>query len=122
MELGQAPLAHVRPQARPAKPLDAVFNLGPYPIGGDGDTIWATATNMYNLKTERMVGPPFRFIADLGDLDHCWGLLAPGNSGHPASPHFADGVKPWFTGDYHPMLIRRAEVEQNLEARLALTP
>ena len=68
------------------------------------------------------VGPPYRFIADLGDLDHCWGVLAPGQSGHIASPHYADGIQPWFTAVYHPILFRREEVEQNLEARLVLTP
>jgi hypothetical protein len=29
-------------------------------------------------------------------------------------------VKAWFTAGYHPMLFRRDEVEQNLEARLVL--
>ena len=102
------------------KPLDAVFNLGPFPIGGDGGTIWASFTNLHNLSHNEVVGPPFRFIADLGDLDHCWGVLAPGQSAHLASPHLADGVQPWFEGGYHPMLFNRTEVEQNLEARLVL--
>jgi penicillin amidase len=117
--LHQLTFGHVLGQQ---KPLDAVFNLGPYKIGGDGSTIWATYTGLYNLDTHEMVGPPFRFIADLSDLDHCRGLLAPGQSGHLASPHYADGIQPWFTAVYHPMLFRRDEVEQNLEARLVLTP
>jgi penicillin G amidase len=69
-----------------------------------------------------VVGPPFRFIADLGDLDHCWGVLVPGQSGHIASPHFRDGVKHWFEGKYHPMVFRRDEVESNLKTKLLLTP
>ncbi len=104
------------------KPLDFIFNIGPFPIGGDGTTIWASYTSWHDLKTSPMVGPPFRFIADLGDLDHCWGLLIPGQSGNPTSRHFRDGIKPWFEGHYHPMLYRREEVEQNLEARLVLNP
>jgi penicillin amidase len=104
------------------KPLDAIFNPKPSPIGGDGSTIWASYTSLYNLGNQEMVGPPFRFIADLGDLDHCWGILAPGQSGHLASRHYTDGIQPWFEGVYHPMLFRRDEVEQNLEARLVLTP
>jgi len=104
------------------KPLDAVFNLGPFPIGGDGATIWATYTGWHDLDTRVMTGPPFRFIADLGDLDHCWALLVPGQSGHLASRHYRDGIKPWFKGGYHPVLFRREEVEQNLEARLVLDP
>ena len=77
---------------------------------------------MYDLESPTVTGPPFRFIADLGDLDHCLGLLAPGQSGNIASRHYQDGVRPWFEGTYHPMLFRRDEIEQNLEARLVLKP
>ena len=104
------------------KPLDAVFNLGPFPIGGDGSTIWATHTHLYDLETPSVVGPPYRLIADLADLDHCLGILAPGQSGNLASPHYRDGIQPWFEGQYHPILFRRDEVEQHLEARLELSP
>lgn len=104
------------------KPLDYIFNIGPFPIGGDGTTIWASYTSWHDLKRRPVVGPPFRFIADLADLDHCWGLLVPGQSGNPASPHYQDGVRPWFEGNYHPMVFRRDELEQNLEAKLVLAP
>jgi penicillin G amidase len=104
------------------KPLDYIFNIGPFPIGGDGTTICATYTSWHDLKLRPVVGPPFRFIADLGDLDHCWGILAPGQSGHPASPHFRDGVRSWIEGVYHPMLFARNEIEQNLAAKLDLRP
>ncbi len=104
------------------KPLDVVFNIGRFPIGGDGTTLWASYTCWHDLKPRPVVGPPFRFIADLSDIDHCWGVLVPGQSGHLSSPHFRDGVKPWFEGKYHPMLFRRDEVENNLEAKLVLKP
>jgi penicillin amidase len=103
------------------KPLDFIFNIGPFPIGGDGTTIWASYTSWHDLKSNPVVGPPFRFIADLGDLDHCWGLLIPGQSGHLASPHRKDGIRSWFKGVYHPMLFCREDVEKNLESRLVLT-
>ncbi len=116
-DLHQLTMAHV---LGGQTPLDRIFNLGPYPIGGDGNTIWASFTSWNNLDTKPMVGPPFRFIADLGDLDHCWGQLIPGQSGHLASRHYRDGIKPWFQGEYHPMLFQRSEVEQYLESRLVL--
>jgi penicillin amidase len=102
------------------KPLNHVFDAGPFPIGGDGNTIWASFSSYADLQRRPIVGPPFRFIADLNALEHCWGLLAPGQSGHIASPHFKDGVKPWFEGKYHPMLFTREEIEQHLESRLSL--
>jgi penicillin G amidase len=102
------------------KLLRPLLNVGPYPVGGDGNTINAAWVSLTDLAKPHFGGPPFRFIADLGDLDHCLGMLAPGQSGHPASPHYRDGVQAWFKGAYHPMLVRRAEIEQNLLARLSL--
>jgi penicillin amidase len=102
--------------------LDTALNLGPFPLGGDGTTINAASMHDYDLSQGGMVGPPYRFIADLSDIDHCWGMLAPGQSGHPASPHYSDGILPWLTGDYHPILVRREEVEQNLKNRLVIEP
>jgi len=103
-------------------PLDRLFNRGPYPLGGDGNTIWATGVAGPDLKGETLVGPPFRFIADLADLPHALGLLAPGQSGHVGSPHYDDQMQAWFTGGYHPMLWERADVEREAEARLQLKP
>ena len=104
------------------KPLDRVFNVGPFPIGGDGTTIAASFTSWYDLAPRPVTGPPFRFIADLSDLEHCWGQLVPGQSGHLASPHYRDGVTPWLTGEYHPMLFNRQEIEKNVEGWLTLNP
>jgi penicillin amidase len=104
------------------KPLDRVFSLGSFAIGGDGNTICASFTSLCNLDHCPVIGPPFRLIADLNDLDHCWGILAPGQSGHLASPHYSDGIKGWFDAEYHPILFKRDEVEKNLEGTLALGP
>ncbi len=102
--------------------LSRHLNRGPYPLGGDGNTLWATGNGLTPAAGAAVVGPPFRFIADLGDLDHCLGLLVPGNSGRPASPHYDDQINAWFAGDYHPMLYARQDVEHEAAARLMLRP
>ena len=33
------------------KPLDRIFNIGPFPIGGDGNTIWSSFTSLSDLGT-----------------------------------------------------------------------
>jgi penicillin amidase len=104
------------------KPLDKLLNRGPYPVGGDSNTIWNTATGYHELSSDIVVGPPFRFIADLGDLDHCLGLLAPGQSGQPLSKHYADQIKPWFNRGYHPMIVNQHELERETEDQLTLIP
>ncbi|MGE5374217.1 MAG: penicillin acylase family protein, partial [Bacteroidota bacterium] len=35
------------------KPLNKIFNRGPYPLGGDGNTIWASGSNVTNPKDHR---------------------------------------------------------------------
>ncbi len=104
------------------KPLDKLFNRGPYPAGGDSTTLWATGSNRHNLDSGGIIGPPFRFIADLGDLRNSWGLLAPGQSGQPGSRHYDDQIKAWFKGEYHPMLYAREDVEREAVDRLRLVP
>jgi penicillin G amidase len=103
--------------------LDRLLNRGPYPAGGDFTTIWATGTS-YHDPSERAVaaGPPFRFIADLSDLDRCLGLLCPGQSGHPGSRHYDDQVSAWFERGYHPMLFNRGDVLKHAEDTLHLVP
>ncbi len=96
------------------------FNRGPFPLGGDGNTIWATGNGLTPEASTAVVGPPFRFIADLGDLDHCWGCLVPGNSGRPDSSHYDDQIGAWFKGEYHPMLYAREVVERGAVTRLKL--
>jgi penicillin amidase len=117
--LHQITFAHVLGQV---KPLDRLFSRGPFPVGGDQDTVWATGANLHNLDNDEMVGPPFRFIADLSDWDQCVGLLAPGQSGQLTSPHYADQIKAWFSGDYHPMPFTRAAVEAESVTVLTLVP
>ena len=104
------------------KPLDRIFNRGPYPIGGDGNTIWASGSNVMNPNDHRIIGPPFRFIADLSDWNKSLGMLVPGQSGHPASEHYDDNIEGFFKGEYHPMLFDREQVMAQVTAKLIIDP
>lgn len=103
-----------------AAPLREFFNRGPFPVGGDGTTIWATHSKVYNLNSDQIFGPPYRMIVDLGDLRGSLGLLAPGQSGHVASKHYDDQIDPWFNAGYHPMLYYREDIEHAAEAKLVI--
>jgi penicillin amidase len=104
------------------KLLGRLFNRGPGPIGGDETTIWASASYYHSLDSERSVGPACRFVIDLGDLSKSLSLNAPGQSGQPGSPHYADRINAWFQGDYHPLLFDRQDVIAQAEAKLYLSP
>ncbi|MDI6694552.1 MAG: penicillin acylase family protein [Anaerolineales bacterium] len=102
--------------------LGKAFNIGPYPVGGDSSTIWATGTSYHSLDSDNMIGPPYRMIVDLADLDNSRSLLAPGQSGNLSSPHYRDQVKAWFNADYHPMLYSHEQVEKAKQHHLTLEP
>lgn len=111
-----------------ARLLDRLFNRGPYPIGGDSNTVWAAGfghrdlSSLQDVGQAGLVGPPFRLIADVGDWRNSVKLLTPGQSGQPGSKHYADQAEAWLTGDYQALLFARADIEREAESILRLTP
>lgn len=103
------------------KPLDKIFNRGPYPIGGDVDTVSQAATLHHDPETVLVV-PSYRQIVNLSDLPHSLSMHSPGQSGHPASKHYDDFIRPWRNFEHHPMLFDRQEIAANAEGTLLLSP
>jgi penicillin G amidase len=102
------------------KPLDQVFNRGPFPIGGDTDTPCQTAMSPDNPYDNRAWSPTFRQVVDMGDLSRSLVIVPPGQSENLASPHYDDLIQDWLDGDYHPMLWTRAQVEGAAKSKLVL--
>lgn len=103
------------------KPLEKFFNRGPYPNGGDVDTVNMGAARVDNPEVVITV-PSFRLIANLANLNASLSQHAPGQSGHPGSKHYSDFIKPWQRVDHHPMLFDRQSVEDQEENRLYFKP
>jgi len=110
------------PLASGGKLLEGIFNRGPIPIGGDQTTIWASGANYHNLETNDMIGPPYRMIVDLKDLENSISMLAPGQSGNPSSRYYDDQIETWLNQEYHPMSYSRQNVEEHARYRLKLIP
>ncbi|MFO7697363.1 MAG: penicillin acylase family protein, partial [Anaerolineae bacterium] len=104
--------------ARP--PLDAVFDRGPFAVGGDSDTPNQSALRPERPYDNRGIAATFREIIDLGDLSRSQVIVPPGQSGRLGSRHYDDLISPWLIGEYVPMLWTREQVEAHLEARLEL--
>jgi penicillin amidase len=101
-------------------PFDQVFDRGPFPIGGDTDTPLQTAMMPGDPYDNKAWAPSFRQIVDLGDLTKSQAVHPPGQSGHLASPHYEDLAQRWLSGEYHPMLWTREQVEAEAESTLIL--
>jgi penicillin G amidase len=103
------------------KPLERIFNRGPFPVGGDIDTI-NTGASLTNQPDTVVTVPSYRQIVNLADLKASLSGHAPGQSGHPASKHYADFIKPWLNVEHHPQLFERSMIEENAEGTLRLMP
>ncbi len=101
------------------KPLNKWFNRGPFPVGGDIDTVNMGAT-MPNDPHVVITVPSFRQIVNLADLKSSLSGHAPGQSGHPASKHYDDFIKPWLKVEHHPMLFERGMIEAQAEGVLSM--
>ncbi len=104
-------------------PIGRIFNRGPYPYGGDMNTVWQAAF------APEMPPPPspavsasWRMVLDVGDWDAGRGVLPGGQSGHPASPHYNDQMPLWLRGELRPLLWSRPAVDANTVATLWLEP
>ncbi len=103
------------------KPLNRIFNRGPYPVGGDIDTVNMGAALVSQPETVITV-PSYRQIVNLADPKASLSIHHPGQSGHPASKHYDDFIKPWLNVEHHPMLFDRAMIEENAAGTLNLRP
>ena len=102
------------------KPLDQVFNRGPFPIGGDTDTPCQTAFFAHDPYDNKAWAPSFRQVVDMGDLTRSAVMYPPGQCGILGSPHYDDLIQPWLKGEYHPQLWTRQQVESQVEGKLVL--
>jgi penicillin amidase len=99
---GQNPSAWTWGRARPitllhpvgrVRQLAPVFNRGPFPRGGDSNTISPSGTVIASL----------RMVVEVGDWDGARFVLPGGQSGNPLSPHYDDMLSLWHRGEGVPI-------------------
>ena len=87
------------------------------PAGGDAVTV-----NPVMRIGDRVIASSYRQVVDLADFDRSRFVLTTGQSGQPASPHYADQLARWSAVRYLPMRFSKAEVDRAVTARLLLEP
>lgn len=127
-----------------AWPLNKIFNVGPVPRDGEGDTVNASPP-MSDCLSQLLArgtlggsismpllpdksshaaygGPVLRMVIDFSDLDRSMVVLDVGQSGHRLSPHYKDHFQKWLNVDYFPLPYTRKAVEKEKESELLLLP
>lgn len=99
--------------------LAKVLNVGPFGRTGDANT---PNNTRFDDQFNQIHGATYRHVLDLADWDRGLATSAPGQSGQPGSPHYADLAPLWARGEYFPLAFSRTKVEEVMGHRLVLKP
>jgi penicillin G amidase len=89
-------------------------------VGGSGDSPHAASFDVSDFAV--MSGASVRMVLDVGDWDQSMAINAPGQSGDPQNPHYADLLRAWAEGRYVPLLFTRPAIDRAAESVVTLVP
>ena len=102
--------------------LKSIFNRGPYPIGGDANTVSQAGCRPSSPTSPTHNFANMRTVFDTADWSNCRFVLAGGQSGNPLSDHYDDQLQLWRRGEAIAIPWTGDEVVQSATAALRLTP
>ncbi|HET7770553.1 MAG TPA: penicillin acylase family protein, partial [Chloroflexota bacterium] len=102
-------------------PACTELSVGPFPCPGSTGVL---NQNGFTVRDRYEVtgGPHFRLLVDLATPHTALGAHTTGNSGHPASPYYANHTADWLAGRYHPLHIHPATIQSHAAGTFALRP
>ena len=103
------------------KPMDLIFNRGPYPIGGSANSI-SKAEYLFSKPYDAIVGASMRQIVDFTDPGRAWRIFPGGQSGQPFSPAYDDQIPLWLNGEYKVSAMPRDVVASQALAQQTFRP
>ncbi len=113
------PLSFVHPVGE-RKPMDKVFNLGPFPWGGDANTIGQAAVSFLDPVENSPFVASMRMVVDVGEWDENRFVLPGGQSGNPMSPHYDDQLDLYRFGGAISIAWSPDEIDAVVKDRLVL--
>ncbi|MDP3814058.1 penicillin acylase family protein [Pseudomonas sp.] len=102
--------------------IKGYLDRGPYPAGGDHSTLNVAAYH-WGQDFDTWLIPAMRIVVDFGREEPLIGLNSSGQSGNPASKHYADGIDAWLKGRYMSFPFQAQNLDQAYgNQRLLLMP
>jgi len=103
------------------RPLDLLFNIGPFPVPGNHLTINKKQYS-YLEPYRASHGVSMRMIVDLSNMLSSFQVLPTGESGQLKSAHYKDQVELYLGGKYHRVDTDPDQVRKQSEGELLLIP
>jgi penicillin amidase len=100
--------------------LGRVFNLGPFPWGGDTNTISQGGVDLASPDANSGAIAAMRMVVDVGNWEASRFVLPGGQSDNPTSPHYDDMLPLWQRGDGVPIAWSLEEVDRVTKSTLRL--
>ena len=104
------------------KPLNHLFNVGPFSIGGNTTTVNNTEFHYSDPQFKVLLGASMRRIVDLSDISRPLTVLTLGQSGQPYNAHYYDQNEMWLTGRYKTCFMNENEINKSFSKLLILKP
>jgi penicillin amidase len=114
-------LTHVHPLAG-QKPLDWVFNIGPFEVPGGREVPNNLATTIGPAPWSVIYGPSTRRVIDFADAGQARGINPVGQSGVLFDPHYSDQAAAYVVGGYMQQFLNETDVAANTRSTLMLKP
>lgn len=104
------------------KPLSVFFPAYHVESAGSHDTVFLSHFGLYGKDFTPTVGPCFRQVIDMSDIEGARMVIDTGQSGHPKSSHLFDQNNKWLYGDYLPMKLNMDDLKKENSGVLKLIP
>jgi penicillin amidase len=99
-----------------------IFNLGPFPWGGDTHTVNQAGNVIHRPTSNPGWIASLRMVVDVGNWEESRFVLPGGQSGNPLSPHYSDMLPLWKEGSGVPIAWSPERVVKAAKSTLRLTP
>ena len=114
-------LTHGHPVGQ-QKPLDQVFNVGPFPAPGTHEVPNNLSAKIGPAPWPVTYGPSTRRLIDFADPAHSLTVNPVGQSGVPFNSHYEDQAEAYIEGVYFQAYLNEEEVAANTRSTLKLVP
>ena len=114
-------LTHAHPLGQ-QKPLDSLFNVGPFKVAGGRETPNNMNYQMGPAPWAVRSGPSTRRVVDFAQPDKAVGINPVGQSGVLFDAHYSDQAAFFAEGIYKPQHLSAADVKANTQSTLRLNP
>ena len=104
------------------KPLNLLFNLGPYPVPGSKGVLNQLRQKYGPKDLKVSSGPSTRRVIDFSDAEYSYGISPTGQSGYFFDSHYADQTPLYLAGKFRIQRMNHDEIIANQTSRLIFLP